>query len=86
MTFRHYACGVCLLKSMFVQAQARSRMQLCCRRWRPEGEGLELVHPHSVSHVTWHARGDYFASVAPAGNTQVIDTANQIASERAILW
>lgn len=66
--------------------QEGAKAALC--RWQKlaEGEGLELVHPHSVSHVTWHARGDYFASVAPAGNTQVIDTANQIASERAILW
>ena len=42
-------------------------------RWQKlaEGEGLELVHQHSVSNVTWHARGDYFASVVPTGNTQV---------------
>ena len=25
----------------------------------------------TIKHVTWHARGDYFASVAPTGNTQV---------------
>ena len=51
--------------------QEGAKAALC--RWQKlaEGEGLELVHPHSVSHVTWHARGDYFASVAPAGNTQV---------------
>ena len=53
------------------QQQEGAKAALC--RWQKlaEGEGLELMHPHSVSHVTWHARGDYFASVAPAGNTQV---------------
>jgi hypothetical protein len=28
------------------------------------------MHQHPVKHVTWHARGEYFASVAPTGNTQ----------------
>ena len=32
---------------------------------------VELVHQHAVTQVTWHGRGDYFASVAPTGNTQV---------------
>ena len=36
-----------------------------------EGGGLELVQQFPVTHVAWHARGDYFASVAPTGNTQV---------------
>ena len=35
------------------------------------GGGLELVQQFPVTHVAWHARGDYFASVAPTGNTQV---------------
>ena len=53
------------------QQQDGAKVGMC--RWQKlaEGEGLELVHQHSVSNVTWHARGDYFASVAPTGNTQV---------------
>lgn len=41
-------------------------------RWaaRPEG-GLDLVHQQALASLAWHARGDYFATVAPAGNTQV---------------
>ena len=48
----------------------------------PEGEelatwsqrtdgGLEIMHRQAVRHVAWHARGDYFSTVAPSGNTQV---------------
>lgn len=42
-------------------------------RWvtRPDG-GLELQTGHAVKHLSWHARGDYFASVAPTGNTQSV--------------
>ena len=36
-----------------------------------EGGGAVIVHKFTIKHVTWHARGDYFASVAPTGNTQV---------------
>lgn len=32
---------------------------------------LELKHSFALSHVCWHGRGDYFATVAPTGNTQV---------------
>lgn len=41
-------------------------------RWeaRPEG-GLQLIHKHSLAQITWHSRGDYFATVAPTANTQV---------------
>lgn len=41
-------------------------------RWeaRPGG-GLQLQHKHSLAQITWHSRGDYFATVAPTGNTQV---------------
>lgn len=36
------------------------------------GEGwVEIQHKFPVKYVTWHARGDYFSSVAPTGNTQV---------------
>ena len=51
--------------------QGSDKASLCQWQKRADGDGLELVHQHSVSHVTWHARGDYFATVAPAGNTQV---------------
>lgn len=37
---------------------------------RPDG-GLLLQHNHSLAQITWHSRGDYFATVAPTGNTQV---------------
>ena len=40
------------------------------RQARADGEGAELLHGQAVARVTWHARGDYFASVAPTGNTQ----------------
>lgn len=38
--------------------------------WKPlEGnEGVAIHQQHQVSYVTWHSRGDYFASVAPTGN------------------
>ena len=32
---------------------------------------LELKHQFAVSQVHWHGKGDYFATVAPTGNTQV---------------
>ena len=67
------------------QQQEGAKAALC--RWQKlaEGEGLELVHPHSVSQVTWHARGDYFASVAPAGNTQVGGVPNNL-QHRVCRW
>jgi len=48
----------------------------------PEGEelatwsqrtdgGIEILHRQPVRHMAWHARGDYFSTVAPTGNTQV---------------
>ena len=30
-------------------------------------EGLAIKQRFQVSYITWHARGDYFASVAPTG-------------------
>jgi ribosome biogenesis protein ERB1 len=42
-------------------------------QWRQrEDGGLELQHRHSLRQLTWHSRGDYFATVAPTGNTQVL--------------
>jgi ribosome biogenesis protein ERB1 len=36
-----------------------------------DGGGVAIVTQHPVRYVTWHGRGDYFASVAPTGATQV---------------
>ncbi|KAI8473407.1 MAG: NUC169 domain-containing protein [Monoraphidium minutum] len=38
---------------------------------RPDG-GVDVAARHPVTHVTWHGRGDYFASVAPTGATQSV--------------
>lgn len=35
------------------------------------GEAAVVLHKFAIKSVTWHARGDYFATVAPTGNTQV---------------
>jgi WD40 repeat protein len=32
-----------------------------------QGIRLVLNHPKQVTHVTWHKKGDYFASVSPQG-------------------
>lgn len=32
-----------------------------------ESEGITISHRAPVSYLTWHAKGDYFASVAPTG-------------------
>ncbi len=33
--------------------------------------GLTVTLRFPLRHVAWHGRGDYFATVAPTGNTQV---------------
>ncbi|GIL57090.1 hypothetical protein Vafri_12368 [Volvox africanus] len=44
--------------------------------WRPRpaamGGGLEVRLRFPVKSLSWHSRGDYFASVAPTGNTQAV--------------
>ncbi|EFJ41352.1 hypothetical protein VOLCADRAFT_98698 [Volvox carteri f. nagariensis] len=44
--------------------------------WRSRGSavggGLEIRLRFPVKSLSWHSRGDYFASVAPAGNTQAV--------------
>lgn len=35
------------------------------------GQGAVILHKFPIKNVAWHARGDYFATVAPTGNTQV---------------
>jgi len=38
-----------------------------------KGQGaVEIVHRFPVKHVAWHARGDYFSSTAPSGNTRAV--------------
>ena len=32
-----------------------------------EGEGISIAHRQPVTFLTWHAKGDYFASVSPTG-------------------
>lgn len=34
--------------------------------------GIVLTHSFSLKDVVWHGRGDYFASVAPTGNTAAV--------------
>jgi hypothetical protein len=36
-----------------------------------ESSGIQIVHKFLLHSVTWHQQGDYFATVAPTGNTQV---------------
>lgn len=33
---------------------------------------VEVVGKFQVKHVSWHARGDYFCSIAPTGNTKAV--------------
>lgn len=36
--------------------------------WEQHGVGaVAIAHKHPVTYITWHAKGDYFASVAPTG-------------------
>eukprot|EP00249_Psilotum_nudum_P016440 c25825_g1_i1 orf=239-2530(+) len=35
-------------------------------------QGLQLQHQQVVQSVSWHYKGDYFASVAPDGNTKAV--------------
>ncbi|KAF5827641.1 NUC169 domain-containing protein [Dunaliella salina] len=39
---------------------------------RRAGGGIDVTHKFQVKHVAWHSRGDYFSTVAPAGNTQAV--------------
>eukprot|EP00879_Flechtneria_rotunda_P015927 GHRR01016656.1.p1 GENE.GHRR01016656.1~~GHRR01016656.1.p1 ORF type:complete len:555 (+),score=167.55 GHRR01016656.1:411-2075(+) len=61
------ACQV----SAAAAAAASQQQQLAQWITGADGTGLELVTGQAVKQVTWHARGDYFASVAPTGQTQV---------------
>ena len=36
--------------------------------WDPQDDGsVSISHRQPVTYLTWHAKGDYFASVAPTG-------------------
>lgn len=37
-----------------------------------EGEGVSITHKHPVTYLTWHSKGDYFASVAPTGLLPIV--------------
>lgn len=65
-------CALPLQVPAAVTAAQDAAEQQPLAKWvtRPDG-GLELQTGHAVKHIAWHARGDYFASVAPTGNTQV---------------
>lgn len=55
-----------------VAAAQEAAEQQPLAKWVTQPDGsLELQTGHAVRHIAWHARGDYFASVAPSGNTQV---------------
>ena len=55
-----------------VAAAAPASDAVPAARWEVrEGGGMQVVHRHSLSQITWHSRGDYFATVAPTANTQV---------------
>eukprot|EP00879_Flechtneria_rotunda_P030269 GHRR01032882.1.p1 GENE.GHRR01032882.1~~GHRR01032882.1.p1 ORF type:complete len:236 (+),score=78.98 GHRR01032882.1:681-1388(+) len=62
------ACQV----SAAAAAAASQQQQLAQWITGADGTGLELVTGQAVKQVTWHARGDYFASVAPTGQTQSV--------------
>ena len=57
-------------QALQVTSDTSSSSELATWSQREDG-GVELVTKHAVRQVTWHARGDYFASVAPTGGTQV---------------
>lgn len=54
--------------SQSAPAAADGARPMCSWQQLAEHEGgAELVHLHPVRQIAWHARGDYFASVAPTG-------------------
>jgi ribosome biogenesis protein ERB1 len=38
----------------------------------PPAAAVEILHKFQLKHVTWHGQGDYFATVAPTGNTAAV--------------
>ncbi|KAK9831813.1 hypothetical protein WJX74_010419 [Apatococcus lobatus] len=53
-------------------ASDESRPMCSWQRLLQHEGAAELVHLHPVRQIAWHGRGDYFASVAPTGNTQAV--------------
>lgn len=66
------ATGQALEAAAKAAGLAAQEQRLC--RWSrlPKQAALDLVHNHPVTWFAWHGRGDYFATVAPTGNTQVL--------------
>ena len=61
------------LAALKLSSAASSSKDGAVVQWRQRDDGgLELQHSHSLRQLTWHSRGDYFATVAPTGNTQVL--------------
>eukprot|EP00898_Chlorokybus_atmophyticus_P006593 jgi/Chlat1/6935/Chrsp52S06612 len=46
--------------------------QTLCSWSRHSAGGVELQHAHPVHQVTWHHKGDYFATAAPEANTTAV--------------
>lgn len=46
--------------------------ELATWRWDTGLRALVVGHRFAVRHVCWHGRGEYFATVAPTGNTQAV--------------
>ncbi len=49
-----------------------SAAPLATWEWSAETQRLTLEHRFPVTFVCWHGRGEYFATVAPTGNTQAV--------------
>ena len=59
------------------QAQASSGPEGLVASWQAfEEEGVSISHRQPVTYLTWHSKGDYFASVAPTGESaaSILDT------------
>ena len=42
-----------------------------------EADGVSIPHRAPVTYLTWHAKGDYFASVSPTGEQTMADLVKQ---------
>lgn len=65
------ARAACKVPAAAAAGGEQQQQQLARWESRPDG-GLELHTQHPVRQITWHAHGDYFASVAPTGATQAV--------------
>ncbi|VDI39294.1 Hypothetical predicted protein [Mytilus galloprovincialis] len=48
------------------------------------GEGYRFIlsHPKEITHVSWHGKGDYFASVMPKGDSKAV-LIHQLSKQRS---